>query len=239
MMSIQQHIFPDKQALARQFAEDLLQWTASERKYTIALSGGSTPKVLFELLAREYLYRIDWQHIHFYWGDERCVPPNDIDSNFKMTYDLLLKHLPVDKLNVYRIRGEKEPVEEAKRYSKQVNYGLHHTNGLPQFDLVILGMGDDGHTASIFPNQINLLKSEKICAVARHPETGQFRITLTGGIINNAKKVAFLVTGEGKAQKVDEVINHKRNWMFLPAAHIIPQYGNLIWYLDEAAAIHL
>lgn len=235
-MSHQQHIFSTKQAVAKQFAEDLLQWTNTTEKFTIALSGGSTPKVLFKLLAKEYLDRMNWQHIHFYWGDERCVPPNHADSNFKMTYDLLLKHIPIHQLNVHRIRGEKEPLEEAKRYGKLVEYSLRHVNGLPQFDLVMLGMGDDGHTASIFPHQIEFLKSEEVCELARHPESGQFRVTLTGKIINNAKRIAFLVTGAGKAQKVDEVINHKDNWMYLPAAHIQAQHGDTIWYLDEAAA---
>ncbi len=232
-------IFQTKREVARQLAEDLVLWTSEKTKFNMAISGGSTPKVLFELLATAYLERIEWRKIHFYWVDERCVLPNHEDSNFRMTYNTLLRYIPIGDLNVHRIRGEKEPVEEANRYGQLIDYSVPHHQNIPQFDLIMLGMGDDGHTASIFPDQVGLLTSEQICAVARHPQSGQFRVTMTGKVINNAKKVVFIVTGEDKAKCIHEVLNQKNNWMFYPAAYIQPKSGDLTWYLDQAAAAML
>ncbi len=229
-------IFPTKREVARQLAEDLVVWTSEKTKFNMAISGGSTPRVLFELLATAYLERIDWKKIHFYWVDERCVPPSHEDSNFRMTYNILLRNIPIGDLNVHRIRGEKEPIEEANRYGQFIDYSVPHHQGIPQFDLVMLGMGEDGHTASIFPDQIELLASKQICALARHPQSGQFRVTITGRVINNAKKVVFMVTGEDKAARIQEIFHRKGNWMFYPAAHIQPSSGDLTWYLDQAAA---
>lgn len=226
-------VFEDKNTVAKQFAEDLLAWTKGKEKITIALSGGSTPKVLFQLLAEEYLDRFDWSTIHFFWGDERCVPPNHDDSNYKMTYDLLLQHIPENYRNVYRIMGENEPMEEVTRYAKVIEEVVEKVSGLPQFDIMILGMGEDGHTASIFPNQMELLNTDSICAMARHPESGQIRVSLTGNVINHAKEIVFLVTGAGKAEKIEEIFGKKGMYLNYPAAHI---HGNVNWYLDEAAA---
>ncbi|MEM8527196.1 MAG: 6-phosphogluconolactonase [Bacteroidota bacterium] len=229
-------VFEDKNAVARQFAEDLLTWTKGKEKVTIALSGGSTPKVLFKILVEEYLEHFDWSSIHFFWGDERCVPPDDDNSNFKMTYDLLLQHIPDNQRNIYRVKGENNPEEEAKRYAQMIEEVVEKANGLPQFDIMILGMGDDGHTASIFPHQMELLEIDEICATAKHPVSGQIRVSLTGKVINNSKQIAFLVTGYGKAERLKEIFNQEDNYQQYPAAHIEAKNGGLTWYVDEGAA---
>jgi len=231
--------FETPQKVAESFAADLYKWSQQEAKMTIALSGGSTPKLLFKHLAEQYVDKIDWSKVHLFWGDERCVPPTDEESNFKMTNDLLLQHIDIPETNVHRIHGETPPNREAKRYSEVIKEVVETLDAIPCFDLIILGMGDDGHTASIFPNQLRLLEETDYCAVASHPETGQYRVTLTGRSLNNAKRVAFLVTGENKAEKVCTVLEHGRGWEKLPAAHVRPKNGELRWYLDEAAAMEI
>ena len=137
--------------------------------------------------------------------------------------------------NVHRVLGENDPVQEAQRYGKEIEDGLPSANGLPQFDLIILGMGADGHTASIFPHEMELLDSKEVCAVATHPESGQKRVSLTGQVINNARVVTFLVTGASKAEKVVEIFNQSGDWKSYPASYIKPDSGELTWYLDKAA----
>jgi len=138
-------------------------------------------------------------------------------------------------VNIHRIQGENKPEEEASRYEGLLESKLPNFNMQPQFDLVILGLGDDGHTVSIFPDQISLWNSKAYCEVAEHPETGQKRVTLTGNIINNAKEVAFLVTGENKAQKVLEIIDKKGNYNAYPASLVEPNTARLNWFLDADA----
>lgn len=230
------NIQPTKADVAQQFAADLLKWVTAKQQFTIALSGGSTPKILFELLANTYLERMPWKRIHFFWGDERCVPPDDAESNYRMTYETLLRHIPASELNVYRIQGERPPKAEAIRYGTVIQKRVRFHNRIPNFDLVMLGLGADGHTASIFPDQIQLLQSNKICAVATHPESKQERVTLTGKVIKNADRVAFLVTSDNKAARVQDILGQQGDWMYFPAAHIVPEHGVLHWYMDEAAS---
>ena len=227
-------IFDTPQAVAEAFAKDLAQRIAAADQLTIALSGGSTPKLLFDHMAAEYA-DIDWSKVHLYWGDERCVPPTDDDSNYKMTVTHLLSKIDMPEANVHRVLGENDPVQEAERYGKEIEDGLPSANGLPQFDLIILGMGADGHTASIFPHEMELLDSKEVCAVATHPESGQKRVSLTGQVINNARVVTFLVTGASKAEKVVEIFNQSGDWKSYPASYIKPDSGELTWYLDKAA----
>ena len=227
-------IFDTPQAVAEAFAKDLAQRIAAADQLTIALSGGSTPKLLFDHMAAEYA-DIDWSKVHLYWGDERCVPPTDDDSNYKMTVTHLLSKIDMPEANVHRVLGENDPVQEAERYGKEIEDGLPSANGLPQFDLIILGMGADGHTASIFPHEMELLDSKEVCAVATHPESDQKRVSLTGPVINNAKAVTFLVTGASKAEKVVEIFNQSGDWKSYPASYIKPDSGELTWYLDKAA----
>jgi 6-phosphogluconolactonase len=230
------HINDTPAAVARAFADWLAELSSRTEKLTIALSGGSTPAILFRLLAEEYNNQIDWTKLHFFWGDERCVPPDDEESNYKMTRELLFDKVAIPADNIYRIRGEEPPEEEAERYANIIAGAVAQKNGLPAFDLIMLGMGGDGHTASIFPDQMELLESQRWCEVATHPESGQQRVTLTGPVINNAQSVAFLVTGSSKTEKVDLILSEKEERLQYPAAHIHPYDGQLHWFMDKAAA---
>lgn len=228
-------IFKDNQGVAEAFAKYLYELIQGKEKISIALSGGSTPKVLFRHLAQYYVDKIDWTKVHFFWGDERCVPSDHEESNFHTTATLLLQYIDIPEENIHPVIGEGIPDFEAIRYGEEIVSSLELKNDLPVFDLIILGMGADGHTASIFPHQMKLLSSKEICAVAEHPESGQKRITLTGPVINQAKEIAFLVTGNSKAEKINEILSRERNWADYPAAHIQPTNGKLIWFLDKAA----
>ena len=232
-------IYPDKKELAAKFAQYFADFVKDRDIVHVALSGGSTPKIVFEVLASEYKEIVDWDKVNFYWGDERCVPPEHPESNYKMTLVHLFSKIDVPEANIHRIKGENEPVKEAGSYSDILDRNLQKAGGIPQFDLVILGMGEDGHTASIFPHEIELWDSTANCVVANHPESGQKRVSITGKIINSARNVVFLVTGEGKADKVDEIINRSGAYENYPASLVIPESGNLIWFMDEDAASRL
>lgn len=224
-----------KQEVAKSFSEYFREFVRARNMVHVALSGGSTPRIVFEELADNFKNRIPWEQVHFYWGDERCVPPSDEESNFKMTNDFLLSKIDIPEINIHRIKGENEAADEASAYALTLKQNLPTYNGLPRFDLVILGMGDDGHTASIFPDQIDLWDSENYCEVALHPISGQKRITITGKMINNAAQVVFLVTGEAKAEKVREIMKREGAFETYPAFLVAPESGELIWFLDREA----
>lgn len=229
------NIYPSPAELAAAFAVLLEKWASHKKIFHVALSGGSTPEVLFGHLAQYYKHRIDWEAVHFFWGDERCVPPDQPESNYRMTQDSLLRHIELPTQNIHRIHGEAEPQAEAERYAREIQAYVPMEEGWPVFDLVLLGLGSDGHTASIFPNQMDLLHSERICDVATYPASGQQRISLTGKVINHAHKVAFLVTGPSKRNVVAEILGKSGDWAAYPASHI-RSAGGLYWFLDEAAA---
>ncbi len=229
------HISKDAKAVAQDFAAFLVDLCASKEKLSIALSGGSTPQLLFDVLAADYKKAIDWSRLHFYWGDERCVPPTDKDSNYGMTKAHLFDKLNIPEANIHRILGENEPKQEAQRHAHEIKKNVTSSDGLPRFDLVILGLGTDGHTASIFPHQMEFLEATETCVVATHPESGQQRISLSGPVINNAKSIAFLVTGASKQVKVKEILKHRGKFRTYPASFIKPTNGVLHWFIDEAA----
>ena len=232
-------VFEDKQRLVEAFTHHFISLLKlTEGDFHVALSGGNTPKIWFKELANNHKNDIDWSRVHFYWGDERCVPPDDEDSNYGMTKKYLLDHIIIPEKNIHRILGELIPREAAELYTKELLETLPQSF-TPSFDLVILGMGDDGHTASIFPHQIELWDSENFCVVATHPKSGQQRVSLTGKIINGARSVAFLVTGENKAAKVMEILHKKEGSGSYPASHVIPENGNLYWFLDKPAASYI
>lgn len=228
--------YANKEEVAKEFSEYFRDLASSDQKIHVALSGGSTPKVIFDYLADHFGSEIDWSKIFFYWGDERCVPPTDSESNYRMTVDHLLSKIEIPSFNIFRILGENDPSVEAERYSQVLDTELPKLNDIPQFDLVMLGMGDDGHTVSIFPDSISLWDSPENCVVATHPESGQKRVTITGKIVNNAKAVAFLVTGRSKAGKVQEIIKKEHDFASYPAHLVQPSHGELIWFLDEDAS---
>ena len=229
-------IFEDNEATARAFAKFLADKSYENDSLSIALSGGSTPKALFKILAADYRVKIDWSKLHFYWGDERMVPPTHEESNFKMTDELLFSQLPITRNQIHRIKGEAHLEDEVKRYASEIKRHVPQQNELPVFDIVMLGMGADGHTASIFPPDIDLINANTICAAGTNPESGQKRVTITGSVINNARHICFLVTGAGKAEKIDEIFNQKGDYLAYPAAHIKPNTGELIWFMDKSAS---
>lgn len=230
-------ILNTKDELSLSFTEWLKTMLEEKEELTIALSGGSTPKQLFNYWSQLPEGEINWEKVILFWGDERCVPPTDEESNYKMTKEHLLNHVPIPQRNIFRIEGENDPEQEAVRYSHLLQEKLVVQGGLPIFDLVMLGMGDDGHTASIFPHQMELWDSNENCVVAIHPTTGQRRVSITGKVINAARNVAFLVTGANKADKVKEIISQPDEAAKkYPAARVEPDTGNLYWFLDQQAA---
>ena len=229
-------ISSSKKALAEEFSYQFQELTESQESVHVALSGGSTPKIVFDFLAENFTEKIDWSKVFFYLGDERCVPQTDPESNYKMTVDHLLSKITIPAENIFRVHGENNPIEEAIRYGTVLDQQLPKSNDIPQFDLVMLGMGDDGHTASIFPDSIQLWDSSHNCEVATHPDSGQKRVTITGRLINNAKRITFLVTGASKAEKVYEIVKEEGNFRSYPASLVNPATADLIWFLDQEAA---
>lgn len=231
-------IFAKPKKVYKVVAKEIFNITqeSTQPRFNIALPGGNTPKKLFCILGNKYKDEIPWERIHFWWGDERCVPPDNLNSNFKLAQDHLFSHIEVPEENIHRMKGENIPEKEAIRYTHEIEKNLNYRGENPVFDLVILGLGEDGHTASIFPDQIELFEEEQICAVSQHPITGQNRITLTGRVLNNSSRIFFLVIGENKAQRVSEIMNDDEAAKLLPAYYISPQNGELTWFLDDAAA---
>jgi 6-phosphogluconolactonase len=222
--------------MAESFAGELagkINEAAKRRQVlTVALSGGSTPNLLFSLLGDHFSKSVRWEFVHFFWGDERCVPPENEQSNFGMAYEKLFSKIVIPPENIHRIFGENNPDQEAERYSWEILSHTRKRDGLPVFNIIILGLGEDGHTASIFPGHSEMFNSAKICAVAVHPHTYQKRITITGKVINNADSVIFLVTGKKKAEVVEKVVRKSPCSEDLPASYICPVSGHLSWYLD-------
>ncbi len=240
-------VFADKGALIREEAERIVTLagaaTAARGRCLVALSGGSTPKPLYELLATApYARRIDWSRMHLFWGDERCVPPDHPDSNYRMTREALLDKVPIPSENVHRIHGEEAPETAAAAYEQTLR--TFFGNGekpARSFDLVLLGMGPDGHTASIFPGTAATTEQRR-WAMAVHVEKprAMWRVTLTPMVLNAAADVTFLVAGADKAARLVEVLRdeHKRQPL-LPAQLVAPTGGALHWLIDGAAAAAL
>lgn len=226
------------EAAAKFFCEKAPDSSKSVASFSIALSGGSTPRGLFRLLAADpYRSQCDWPLWKIFWGDERCVPPDHSDSNFRMAKESLLDYVPIDPQHVFRMEGEREPEDAALRYaqilSEQVQRG---ENNLPRFDLMLLGIGADAHTASWFPNT-RALQETKRTVVANWVETLQtFRITLTPPVLNAAKDVVFLVSGQDKAKAVQSVLEGPRAPHTYPAQLVNPSSGQVTWMMDQAAA---
>lgn len=231
-------IYESPESLADKFSDLLMHWISlsGENRFHLAISGGSTPNLLFKALASKYTDSVLWEKAHFWWVDERMVSPDNPESNFGLANQLLFSKIAIPENNIHRIKGENDPLREAENYSGQMTELLRVQSGRPLLDLVILGIGEDGHTASIFPNQMGLLESDKICEVAYHPVTNQRRVTLTGSQINNASRICFLVTGTNKAERMSEIFSNDDKANALPAFHIRPLHGELAWYSDESAA---
>jgi 6-phosphogluconolactonase len=237
-------VLADEAAVAQRGAElladDAHEAVAQRGPFAVALSGGSTPRRLYELLGREPLrLQVPWQQVHLLWGDERCVPPDSPESNYRMADEAFVGHVPVPSDNVLRIRGEDDPAKAAIAYEMSLR-GLGRTTGVtalgaPIIDLVLLGIGTNGHTASLFPHSSALRVVERLAVAAEVPEVG-WRITLTVPVINAARHVVFVVTGEEKAAVLARILQGPARGDELPAQLIAPRPGRLTWLLDEAAA---
>jgi 6-phosphogluconolactonase len=235
--------FDDAGALARAAAAriDELARGAIEARglFTIALSGGSTPHRVYELLAGEdFRESIDWRNVHVFFGDERMVPPESAESNYRMANEALLSRVPIPPENVHRIDGVGDAAANASAYELEMR-GLFGDVEWPRFDHVMLGMGDDGHTASLFPGTSALDETRLWVAPNWVEKLGVWRVTLTAPVINAARHITFLITGAGKAERLREVLKGERDSSRLPSQLIRPFDGTLEWFVDRAAAARL
>lgn len=226
-------------AAAQRFSALASQSCAERGAFHVALAGGSTPRRLYALLATPaYAEAIAWDKVHIYFGDERCVPPEHADSNYRMAHEALLSRVPVPATNIHRMAGElPDAAEAAADYARQLQALLPQQDGQPCFDLVLLGMGDDGHTASLFPGTTALEESSWTVAAVYVDKLSAWRITLSFTAINHARHVLLLVTGAGKAATLAQVFAPGVGERF-PVQRVRPR-GRLEWLLDEAAAAQL
>ncbi len=234
------HIFSTNEQTAEALALQLYTMAVEKQKLKqqlfIAISGGSTPNLLFAILVNKYQKIMPWGVFRFYWVDERCVPIGDTESNYGTAKALLFDYIALSETQIERIRGENNPADEAVRYAQLINNQLPKKDGIPTFDLIVLGMGDDGHTASIFPNQQDIMQSRKLCEPSEHPITGQKRITLTLKTICNSKHIVLLVTGSSKAKKLVELVHLSPASANYPVTKILDTKGALDYYFDKEAA---
>jgi 6-phosphogluconolactonase len=220
-------VFENSRELARGAAEHFVA-LAQKDSFTIALSGGSTPKVLYQVLAEEFREQVLWSKVQFFWSDERHVPPDHPDSNYRMAHEALLSRVPVLESNVHRVRSENPSAQEAAdEYEKII---------VPRLDLILLGLGTDGHTASIFPGSEVLHETKRLIAAPWVEKLNAYRITMTLPLLNNGASVLFLVSGAEKAEIVKEVLEGPQKY---PAQFVQPTNGELIWMLDRDAARNL
>ena len=233
-------VLPDLEAISHHaaslFVEMAKKAFIQKTRFAVVISGGSTPRKLYGLLSsEEYGHQIDWEKVHFFWADERCVPKDHEESNFKVSFDSLLSKVSIPVGNIYRIRSEEDPEKAARDYEKEIRVFFGNLDW-PVFDLIILGMGEDGHTASLFPGSKSLEERERLAVPVYLEKPGINRITLTLPVLNHGSQILFLVSGRSKATVLSEVLGegHKRDRY--PAGLIDPVYGELLWLIDQEAA---
>jgi 6-phosphogluconolactonase len=243
-LTIKYYVEPDPAALARRAAchlEEMVSEAAEANgRARIAVSGGSTPKAAFQLLAdpnQPFRKRMPWEDLELFWVDERTVPPDHPDSNYRMTREALLDHVPLLPQQVHRMEGELDPEAAAARYESELRNTFRLEGAeTPRFDLISLGMGDDGHTASLFPHTAAIHEMGRLVAANHVPQKDTWRITLTWPVINQARSVFFMIAGGDKAERVREVFLGPRDPERLPSQLIWPSSGILTLFLDKAAA---
>ncbi|MFB0537295.1 MAG: 6-phosphogluconolactonase [Anaerolineae bacterium] len=233
--------YPDAASLARAVAEHFITLAtaaiAARRRFVVALSGGSTPRATYALLAtEEFATRVDWSRVQVFWGDERCLSPDHPDSNYRMAREVLLDKIPIPPGNVHRIRGELPPDQAAATYQTELEAVLGAGG---RFDLILLGMGADGHTASLFPDTAALHEQTRWVVAHYVDKLRAWRVTLTPVAINAATHVTFIVSGPGKAERLQQVLAEPYQPDALPAQIIRPTDGHLLWLVDAAAPAHL
>jgi 6-phosphogluconolactonase len=237
--SPQVRVFDTPQALfdgaAAEFAARATTSVAASGRFTVALSGGSTPKALYSELAGTRFSSLPWNNIFFFWGDERHVPPDSPDSNYRMVNNALLSKIRLPAANIFRVRAEDKNADTvAQEYEKVVSDFFQLKPGeFPRFDLVLLGLGPDGHTASLFPGSAGLKETRRIFIANRVEKMDTDRLTFTYPVLNAAACDMFLVSGEGKKEKVRQILEEHQDF---PATKVHPNNGELLWYLDRAAA---
>ena len=233
-------VFADSEAVAEEIAR---RWhhgaelaIKAKGVYSVVLSGGTTASKVYHRLASSlWTNKISWDIVHIFWADERCVSPESEESNYQTICRAFLNHVPIPEKNVHRIKGEKDPWKESTRYAQEIKDHMRLRNGQDVFfDWILLGVGLDGHTASLFPGQEKNLKSSNLCEVARHPETDQKRVTLTPAAIQRSTCITYHVIGQRKSEIVSELVSESPQNKKFPAAYITGE-----WYLDEFAASSL
>ena len=233
------HVLPTPEEAAQAaagFVADLAEECVSRRgRFTVALSGGSTPHKLYRVLATPpHAKQMTWDRWHVFWGDERCVPPDHEDSNYRMAREALLDHVSIPPAHVHRMRGEVAPQEAAGEYESVLREAFQ--TPLPSFDLILLGIGEDGHTASLFPGTQALQEHHRLVLTNWAPHLQIHRITFTFPLINAANTVVFLATDESKAEVLRGVLEPTPGEGILPTAMVSPIHGTIQWFLTEEAA---
>jgi 6-phosphogluconolactonase len=233
-------VLPDLEALSQAAAERFTTLAGTCNPFSVALAGGNTPRRLYATLAAPpFRQRVPWERVHVFWGDERCVPPDHPASNYRMARETLLDHVPLPACNVHRVRGELGPEAAAQEYAGELRafFGTRW----PAFDLILLGMGNDGHTASLFPASEALQEATRpvVGVTAHYQDRPARRVTLTPPALNAARQVMFLVSGAGKAETLRAVLAGPYQPHTLPAQIVRPSDGHLLWLVDAAAAIYV
>jgi 6-phosphogluconolactonase len=238
-------ILEDAQAVVAHAAEEVAhiagEAICTHGQFTLSLSGGSTPAAMYELLATRFKLSIDWKEVQFFFGDERCVPPDNKSSNYAMASRTMLAPLGIKPEHVHRIKGELKPDDAARTYEEELRKFFSLAAGaLPRFDLVLLGLGANAHTASLFPGDRAIHEKQKmVVAVEVDDPTQRHRVTLTAPVINHAARVMFVVHGADKAPAVQQILEGPRDLDRYPAQVVAPEDGELVWVLDKQAASRL
>jgi len=240
-MNVDIMVFSDGEQLSHAAARYVVQVAnealAEHGHFTIALSGGSTPKKLYSLLALEpYRNQIDWTKAEIFWADERCVPPDDAESNFHLAHEVMLSKLPIPASQIHRMPADESDRVAASAAYEQELRRVFGTDGVPSFDLIQLGLGPEGHTASLFPHQASLRETERLVMSVTVPKPPPPRLTLTPPVLNAANHILFLVTGAEKADAVRAVLEGDYQPEEYPAQIVHPTQGEVTWMLDTAAA---
>jgi len=235
----------DAQALYVRAAEEIAHLAGEAictyGEFTLCLTGGTTPAATYELLATRFQLSVDWKEVQFFWGDERCVPPDDPASNFGMANHTMLSKLTLRPEQVHRIRGEDDPVQAASEYERELRRSLRLENPAecPSFNVMLLGLGENAHVASLFPHHPGLKEKTRLAVAVEVDATPRKRISLTMPVINNADRVIFLVSGQNKAAAVKNALQGSPDPEGYPAQLVKPRSSEIVWLMDKAAASQL
>ncbi|GHO95557.1 6-phosphogluconolactonase [Reticulibacter mediterranei] len=237
-------IYPDTNILSHEAAQHIVRVAqesiVTHGRFTLALSGGNTPKKLYGLLASEpYVSQIDWNLVEIFWSDERCVSPDSPDSNYHMAQEVFLSKVPIPANQIHRTPADEADRDAASEAYAREMRNVFGTNGVPKFDLIQLGMGPEGHTASLFPHQASLHEQQRLVMPVSVPKPPPARLTFTPPLLNAAAHILFLVTGADKEEAVQAVLEGDHQPDEYPAQIVQPSQGEVTWMLDTAAAAKL